>query len=116
MRYINTYKLSKFVDKQGKILYDKLDRIYDKLDRIVKIRKQNFAYGRWVAFIAAVISLAMLTSGIISIQWFGWSISCCTCLAWAYFARQDKDTPRMLMEFCFFVAALWGVHNWIGQS
>ena len=109
MRYINTYKISKFVENQGKILYD-------KLDRIVKIRNQNFVYGRWLAFIAAVISLAMLTSGVISLQWIGWSISCCTCLAWSYFARQDKDVPRMLMEFCFFVAALWGVYNWIGQS
>ena len=109
MNHSNTYKFSKFLEKQGKILYD-------KFDCIVKTHKQNFAYGRWIAFFAAVISLAMLTSGSISLQWVGWSISCCTCLAWAYFARQDKDTPRMLMEFCFFVAALWGVHNWIGQS
>ena len=109
MKNSKTYKLSMLIDKQGKILFD-------KLDRIVKTHFQNFAYGRWLAFIGAVISLAMLTSGSVSIQWIGWSISCGTCLAWAYFARQDKDTPRMLMETCFFIAALWGVYNWIGQS
>jgi len=100
MNHSKIYKLSKLIEKQGKILYD---------------RRPHFAYGRWLAFIAAVVSLGMLTSGVISLQWVGWSISCGTCLAWAYFARQDRDTPRMLMELCFFLAAGWGVHNWIGQ-
>jgi len=104
-----TYKLSKSIEKSGK-------KLYYRVDNIIKNHKINFAYGRWLAFIAAVVSLAMLTSGEVSIQWIGWSISCGTCLAWAYFARQDKDTPRMLMETCFFIAALWGVYNWIGQS
>ena len=108
MKNSKIYKLSKLIEKQGKILYH-------KAENMIKYYKQNFVYGRWLAFIAAVVSLGMLTSGAISLQWIGWSISCGTCLAWAYFAKQDKDTPRMLMEICFFLAAGWGVYNWIGQ-
>ena len=69
---------------------------------------------RWLAFVCAVSSLFLLTSGKIELQWIGWSMSGGSCLAWAYFAYQDKDTPRFLMEGTYFVAALWGVYYWIG--
>ena len=72
-------------------------------------------YGRWLAFVGAVTALGLLTSGIIALQWIGWSISFFTCLAWAYFAKIDKDIPRMCMEICFLIAAAWGVYNWIGR-
>ena len=72
-------------------------------------------YGRWLAFLGAVVALGLLTSGVISLQWIGWSISCFSCLAWAYFARIYRDIPRMCMEIWFFVAAVWGIYNWIGQ-
>ena len=72
-------------------------------------------YGRWLAFLGAVVALGLLTSGVISLQWLGWSISCFSCLSWSYFARIDRDIPRMCMEICFFVAAVWGIYNWIGQ-
>lgn len=68
---------------------------------------------RWVAFLGAVSSLVLLTSGVVSIQWLGWLISSISCLAWIYFARQDRDTPRMLMEMCYFIASLIGVINWL---
>jgi len=68
---------------------------------------------RWIAFVAVVSSLLLLTSGDSSVQWMGWTISCCSCLAWAWFAVKDKDTPRMLMEICYFVAGLWGIYNWM---
>ncbi len=70
---------------------------------------------RWIALIGATISLLLLTSGYINVQWIGWSISCTTCLAWAYFAKIDRDTPRMLMELLFFVASVWGIYNWFGK-
>jgi len=68
---------------------------------------------RWLAFIGAVVSLLFLTSGYVSIQWLGWSVSSVSCLAWVWFAQQDKDTPRMLMEMCYLIAGLWGIYNWI---
>ena len=39
-----------------------------------------------------------------------------TCLAWAYFGWVDKDQPRALMEVCYFIAALVGMYNWMGQG
>ena len=30
-----------------------------------------------------------------------------------YFARVDKDTPRMLTEIFYVLAGLWGVYNWL---
>ena len=32
---------------------------------------------------------------------------------WTYFAKLDKDTPRMLMELFYVLFSLWGVYNWI---
>jgi len=67
---------------------------------------------RWLAFSIMLVSLAVLTSGIPTIQWLGWLISCISTLWWAYFAYTDKDIPRTLMEVCYFWAALIGIHNW----
>ena len=50
---------------------------------------------RWIAFIAAVASLLLLTSGNVSVQWIGWTVSSVSCLAWIWFAKEDKDVPRM---------------------
>ena len=68
---------------------------------------------RWFAVIGAVVSLLFLTSGYSSVQWIGWAVSSVSCLAWVWFARQDKDTPRMLMEMCYLIAGLWGIYNWL---
>ena len=68
---------------------------------------------RWIAFIAVLISLTLLTSGNVGVQWIGWVISSCSSLAWAWFAVKDKDTPRMLMEICYFAAGAWGIYNWM---
>jgi len=70
---------------------------------------------RWPFFIIAVISLFLLTSAEVGLQWIGWSLSGFSCIGWAYFAYVDKDTPRFLMELTYFSAALWGVYNWIGK-
>jgi len=70
---------------------------------------------RWFAFVGAVLASLILTSGIVNIQWIGWTISCVSCLAWAYFGYSDRDLPRMLMEIFYFAAALLGIHNWYGQ-
>jgi hypothetical protein len=79
-------------------------------NREVPIRK-----GRWLALAGALLSVLTLTSGVIALQWIGWTLSAITCLAWGYFARVDKDTPRFIMELFYFFAALWGVYNWTGQ-
>tara|TARA_R100000458_G_C8238421_1_gene218116 strand:+ start:1005 stop:1220 length:216 start_codon:yes stop_codon:yes gene_type:complete len=68
---------------------------------------------RWIAFVAVLISLSLLTSGNVGVQWIGWVISSCSSLAWAWFAMKDKDTPRMLMEICYLAAGLWGIYNWL---
>jgi len=68
---------------------------------------------RWIAFVGAVSSLLLLTSGNVSIQWIGWTVSSISCLAWIWFAKKDKDVPRMLMEICYFIAGIWGIYNWI---
>ena len=68
---------------------------------------------RWIAFIGAVASLLLLTSGNIYVQWIGWTVSSMSCLALIWFAKKDKDVPRMLMEICYFSAGLWGIYNWI---
>ena len=70
---------------------------------------------RWVFFACAVSALFLLTSAVVHLQWLGWTLSSCSCIGWAYFAYEDKDTPRLLMECTFFIAALWGVYNWIGM-
>ena len=67
---------------------------------------------RWIAFFGVIVSLILLTSGRAEMQWIGWLLSCLTCLAWAYFAKKDGDIPRMLMELFYFLASVWGVHNW----
>ena len=69
---------------------------------------------RWASFVCAVSALFFLTSAVIHLQWLGWTLSSFSCISWAYFAYIDKDTPRFLMECTFFIAALWGVYNWIG--
>ena len=71
---------------------------------------------RWVAFVAAISCLFFLASGVVALQWIGWAISSVTCLAWAYFGWVDKDQPRALMEICYFIAALVGMYNWMGQG
>jgi hypothetical protein len=71
---------------------------------------------KWIAFVAAITCLFFLASGIIALQWIGWALSGVTCIAWAYFAYRDKDTPRCLMEVCYFGAAIVGIYNWIGQG
>ena len=72
-------------------------------------------YARWIAFITTMSALLFLTSGRVSFQWIGWSLSCVSCLAWAWFAHRDKDTPRMLMEIFVCLTAIVGVYNWVGQ-
>jgi len=71
---------------------------------------------KWAAFVGAISCLFFLASGHAALQWIGWALSCVACLAWAYFAHADKDHPRLLMELCYFVAAIVGVYNWIGQG
>ncbi len=71
--------------------------------------------GRWLALAAAIISVLTLTSGVIALQWIGWTLSAIACIAWGYFAKIDKDIPRFIMELFYFFAALWGIYNWSGQ-
>jgi len=78
---------------------------------ISRVWKSNMF--RWIFFIVAITALFFLTSGVVGLQWIGWSLSSFSCIGWAYFAYVDKDTPRLLMELTYFSAALWGVHNWL---
>jgi len=68
---------------------------------------------RWAALILVLIATLLLTSGDVNLQWIGWVVGAVASGAWAYFARLDRDIPRMLMELFYFVVSLWGVYNWI---
>jgi hypothetical protein len=68
---------------------------------------------RWIALSLVLLATLLLTSGNINLQWIGWMLGASASVIWAYFARLDKDMPRMLMELFYFVLSLWGVYNWI---
>lgn len=68
---------------------------------------------RWIALVLVLLATLLLTSGNINLQWIGWMLGASASVIWAYFARLDKDMPRMLMELFYFVLSLWGVYNWI---
>ncbi len=74
-------------------------------------RKPAFEKGRWVALIFALVGTLFLTSGYVGLQWIGWTLEVIAAAGWTYFARVDKDTPRMLMEIFYVLAGLWGVYN-----
>ena len=76
-------------------------------------RKPIFEKGRWVAFVLVLVSTLFLTSGNVNLQWIGWVLGAIAAVAWTYFAKLDKDTPRMLMEIFYILVSLWGVYNWI---
>ena len=76
-------------------------------------RKPFFEKGRWIALILVLVSTLFLTSGNVNLQWIGWVLGAIAAVAWTYFAKLDKDTPRMLMEIFYILVSLWGVYNWI---
>ena len=76
-------------------------------------RKPIFEKGRWVAFVLVLVGTLFLTSGNVNLQWIGWVLGAIAAIAWTYFAKLDKDTPRMLMEIFYILVSLWGVYNWI---
>tara|TARA_R110002020_G_scaffold383443_1_gene594077 strand:- start:79 stop:348 length:270 start_codon:yes stop_codon:yes gene_type:complete len=83
------------------------------LTLIAPNRKAAFARGRWAALFLALVGTLILTSGHVNLQWMGWILEAIAAAGWAYFARVDKDTPRMLMELVYVIAGAWGVYNWI---
>jgi hypothetical protein len=80
---------------------------------IAPTSKLVFERGRWVALIFVLIGTLLLTSGNVNLQWIGWILGAVSAVGWAYFAKLDKDTPRMLMELFYVLVSLWGVYNWI---
>ena len=83
------------------------------LTLIAPNRKPAFEKGRWAALLLVLISTLLLTSGHVSLQWMGWVVGAIAAAGWTYFAKLDKDTPRMLMELFYVLFSLWGVYNWI---
>ena len=67
---------------------------------------------RWVGFVLAMCSAFILSSGLVHVQWLGWSIACLSCSIWIYMGYKDRDTPRALMEVMYLVLAIRGVINW----
>ena len=83
------------------------------LTLIAPNRKPAFEKGRWGALLLVLISTLLLTSGHVGLQWMGWVVGAIAAAGWTYFAKLDKDTPRMLMELFYVLFSLWGVYNWI---
>ena len=83
------------------------------LTLIAPNRKPTFEKGRWAALLLVLISTLLLTSGNVNLQWMGWVVGAIASVGWTYFAKLDKDTPRMLMELFYVLVSLWGVYNWI---
>ena len=83
------------------------------LTLIAPNRKPTFEKGRWAALLLVLISTLLLTSGNVNLQWMGWVVGAIAASGWTYFAKLDKDTPRMLMELFYVLVSLWGVYNWI---
>ena len=83
------------------------------LTLIAPNRKPTFEKGRWAALLLVLISTLLLTSGNVILQWMGWVVGAIAAAGWTYFAKLDKDTPRMLMELFYVLVSLWGVYNWI---
>ena len=68
---------------------------------------------RWIALLFTFTGAYLVTSNNISLFSFGWFISGIATFFWCIFAFQDKDTPRFLMELCFFILCFRGVINFI---
>ena len=83
------------------------------LTLIAPNRKPTFEKGRWAALLLVLISTLLLTSGNVNLQWMGGVVGAIAAAGWTYFAKLDKDTPRMLMELFYVLVSLWGVYNWI---
>ena len=83
------------------------------LTLIAPNRKPTLEKGRWVALLLVLVSTLLLTSGNVYLQWPGWVVGAIASVGWGYFAKLDKDTPRMLMEVFYVLVSLWGVYNWI---
>ena len=83
------------------------------LTLIAPNRKPTFEQGRWAALLLVLISTLLLTSGNVNLQWMGWVVGAIAAAGWTYFAKLDKDTPRMLMELFYVLFSLWGVYNWL---
>ena len=83
------------------------------LTLIAPNRKPAFEKGRGAALLLVLISTLLLTSGNVNLQWMGWVVGAIAAAGWTYFAKLDKDTPRMLMELFYVLVSLWGVYNWI---
>ena len=79
----------------------------------MKIRYYRIIDGwRWLGFILAMCSAAVLTGGEPEDQMWGWAIAAVSCSIWVYMGFKDRDIPRALMEVMYIILAIRGIYNW----
>lgn len=68
---------------------------------------------RWIGFILATLSIAILSSTVFHLQWIGWLVGAASCFIWVYVSFKDQDIPRTLMECMYLVLSIYACYNWL---
>jgi hypothetical protein len=71
---------------------------------------------RWIGFILAAMSVGILSSTILRLQWFGWFIGAISCTIWIMISFKDQDKPRTLMECMYLGLSVYACYNWFNYE
>ena len=71
---------------------------------------------RWIGFILAALSIAILSSTVFHLQWIGWLVGAASCFIWVYISFKDQDIPRTLMECMYLVLSIYACYNWLNYE
>ena len=83
------------------------------LQTTYRLTRSNF---RWLGFILAFVSILILSSTNVDLQWIGWSLASTGTLIWIYASHQDKDLPRKCMEVMYLLLSLYAAYNWFNYG
>ena len=71
---------------------------------------------RWIGFLLAVLSVAILSSTVVRFQWIGWLIGAVSCSIWILISFKDQDKPRTLMECMYLLLSVYACYNWFNYE
>jgi hypothetical protein len=71
---------------------------------------------RWIGFLLAVLSVAILSSTVVRFQWIGWLIGATSCSIWILISFKDQDKPRTLMECMYLILSIYASYNWFNYE
>ena len=71
---------------------------------------------RWIGFLLAALSVAILSSTVVRFQWIGWLIGAVSCSIWILISFKDQDKPRTLMECMYLGLSVYACYNWFNYE